>query len=412
MGLRTRVFSLMAERKTGELLLQTRKVVKRFGGLTAVKEVSLDVRASEIVGLIGPNGAGKTTFFNCINAIAVATAGEINFAGHSLVSQVTPATRRLVFRSGLLFALLSLLWLPLVLGVVWPETFFRLEAVLALSTLALFRAYLLRPLSRFRPWSRLLLIIFALVDGICAVAWLWQSPKFSEVTFFDLFPFYPLLVPGALLLLLATPIFLLLFNLARVKEAFGQHLRADAITRLGVGRTFQNIRLFSSLSALDNVKLGRHCRTRANFFGIILGLPQARKEERDSAEKAAECLRFVGLGEQLSSRAGSLPYGDQRRLEIARALATEPKLLLLDEPAAGMNPTESAALITLVRRISEAGIAVLIIEHDMKVIMNLADRIYVLDHGELIASGTPAEVRSNAKVIEAYLGAQHAASEA
>ena len=403
----------MAERKTGEPLLNARQVIKRFGGLTAVKEVSLEVRAGEIVGLIGPNGAGKTTFFNCLNAITVPTSGEITFAGHSLVSQISSATGRLVFRSAALFALISLLWLPLVLGVVWPETFFRLEAVLSLSVLALFRIYLLRPLSHFRPWSRLLLIIFVLVDGVCAVSWLWRSDGFSEVRFFDLFPFYPLLVPGALVLLVVAPVLLLLFNLPQVKEAFGRHLRADAITRFGMGRTFQNIRLFSSLSVLDNVKLGRHCRTRSNFFGIVLALPQVRKEELDSTEKATECLNFVGLGKQLASRAGALPYGAQRRLEIARALATEPKLLLLDEPAAGMNPTESAELITLVRRISKAGIAILIIEHDMKVMMNLADRIYVLDHGELIASGTPAEVRNNEKVIEAYLGvAQHAASEA
>ena len=392
-------------RKTGELLLTTHKLVKKFGGLTAVKEVSLDVKAGEIVALIGPNGAGKTTFFNCLNQVTVPTSGTITFAGQSLINIVTPASRQLVVRLSQLFAWLSLLWLPLVLGVVWTDTFFRLEAVLALGSLAIFRIYMLRPLSRLRPWSRLLLLIFSLVDAICAVIWLCQSANFSEISFFGLFPFYPLLVPGAILLFIGALVLLLMFNLPRIKQAFGEHLRADAITRLGMGRTFQNIRLFSSLSALDNVKLGRHCRTRANFFGTIFCLPEVRREEQDSAAKAAECLRFVGLGKKLSSRAGSLPYGDQRRLEIARALATEPKLLLLDEPAAGMNPTESQELISLVRRISQAGIAILIIEHDMKVIMNLADRIFVLDHGELIAAGTPEAIRNDKKVIEAYLGA-------
>lgn len=393
-------------RKTGELLLTTHKLVKKFGGLTALKEVSLDVKAGEIVALIGPNGAGKTTFFNCLNQVTVPTSGTITFAGQSLINIVTPASRQLVLRLSQLFAWLSLLWLPLVLGVIWTDTFFRLEAVLALGSLAIFRIYMLRPLSRLRPWSRLLLIIFSLVDAICAVIWLCQSANFSEISFFGLFPFYPLLVPGAILLFLGALVLILMFNLPRIKQAFGEHLRADAITMLGMGRTFQNIRLFSSLSALDNVKLGRHCRTRANFFGTIFCLPEARREEQDSAAKAAECLRFVGLGKKLSSRAGSLPYGDQRRLEIARALATEPKLLLLDEPAAGMNPTESQELISLVRRISQAGIAILIIEHDMKVIMNLADRIFVLDHGELIACGTPEAIRNDKKVIDAYLGAQ------
>jgi branched-chain amino acid transport system ATP-binding protein len=395
----------VTDRKTGDLLLKTHKLVKKFGGLTAVKEVSLDVKAGEIVALIGPNGAGKTTFFNCLNQVTVPTSGTVTFAGQSLVSVVTPATKQWIWRLSQIFAALSLLWLPLVLGVVWPDTFFRLEAVLALVSLMLFRVYLVRPLNHFRPWSRLLLIIFVLVDAVCAVAWICRSDSFSEVSFFGLCPFYPLLVPGAIILFIGSLALLFMFNLSRIKEAFGQHLHADTITKLGMGRTFQNIRLFASLSALDNVKLGRHCRTKANFFGTVFCLPGARREEADSATKSAECLRFVGLGKKLSSRAGSLPYGDQRRLEIARALATEPKLLLLDEPAAGMNPTESRELITLVRRISQAGIAILIIEHDMKVIMNLADRIFVLDHGELIASGTPEEIRNDKKVIEAYLGA-------
>ncbi len=402
----------MRERKIGDTLLKTHKLVKRFGGLTAVKEVSLDVRAGEIVALIGPNGAGKTTLFDCLNQLTLPTSGTITFAGQSLVKVVTPTDRQLIFRLSLIFAWLSLLWLPLVLGVLWPLTIFHLEAVLALVSLLLFRFYLVRPLNKLRPWSRLLLTVFVLVDAVCAAVWFCRSEAFAKVSFFGLFPFYPLLVPGAILLFLGALILLLMFNLPRVKETFGQPPHADAVTRLGMGRTFQNARLFFSLSALDNVKLGRHCRTQANFLGTVFGLPGARREEQDSTAKATECLRFVGLGKKLSSRAGALAYGDQRRLELARALATEPKMLLLDEPVAGMNPSESRELIKLIRILSQAGIAILIIEHDMKFIMNLADRVFVLDHGELIASGSPAAIRNDKKVIEAYLGASDATAEA
>ncbi len=400
----------MTERKIGDILLKTHKLVKKFGGLTAVKEVSLDVRVGEVVALIGPNGAGKTTFFNCLSQLTLPTSGTITFAGQSLVKVVTPADRQLVFRLSLIFAWLSLLWLPLVLGVVWPDTFFHLESALALTSLMFFRFYLVRPLNNFRPWSRLLLIVFVLVDTVCAAVWFYHSEAFAGVSFFGLFSFYPLLVPGAILLFVGALALLVMFNLPRVKEIFGQHLHADATTRMGMGRTFQNSRLFASLSVLDNVKLGRHCRTKANFFGTVFGLPGTRREELDSTSKATECLRFVGLGEKLSNRAGALAYSDQRRLELARALAIEPKLLLLDEPAAGMNPSESREMIKLLRIISRAGIAILIIEHDLKIITNLADRIFVLDHGELIASGSPAVILNDKKVIDACHGVSHAAA--
>ncbi|MCD6268811.1 MAG: ATP-binding cassette domain-containing protein, partial [Deltaproteobacteria bacterium] len=212
-------------------MLKTHKLVKKFGGLTAVKEVSLDVKAGEIVALIGPNGAGKTTFFNCLNQVTVPTSGTVTFAGQSLVSVVTPVTRQWIMHLSRVFAALSLLWLPLVLGVVWPDTFFRLEAVLALVSLMLFRVYLVRPLNNFRPWSRLLLILFTLVDAACAVVWICRSDTFSEVSFFGLFPLYPLLIPGAILLFIGSLVLLFMFNLTRIKEAFGQHLHADVITR-------------------------------------------------------------------------------------------------------------------------------------------------------------------------------------
>ena len=184
--------------------------------------------------------------------------------------------------------------------------------------------------------------------------------------------------------------------------------RPDLITAAGVARTFQNIRLFSTMSALENVMVGCHARMKAGLFGSILRTPAVRKEEKEVTEKSREMLTYVGLSKDLHEQtAANLSYGDQRRVEIARALASEPKLLLLDEPTAGMNPQESRQLTEFMDQLRrELDLTILLIEHDMKVVMGVSEHIWVLDHGEKIAEGEPEAIRANDRVIEAYLGKQ------
>jgi branched-chain amino acid transport system ATP-binding protein len=325
----------------------------RFGGLTAVNDVSVAVERGQIFAIIGPNGAGKTSVFNAITGLYPPSGGRVLIDGRTVHSPPGPVdvarwgVAGIVTGVGTALAInANVLWDAAINHSAhlkpfpWSETW---NALVATGTQG--------------PWTTVPLAIGAVV-GVGAAWNAWRSSR-------------------------STP---------------------DAVARAGVARTFQNIRLFRDLSALDNVLVGMDRHLTARGWHAALRLSRHRTEERDAREIAMRELEFVSLGTAANQPAGSLPYGHQRRLEIARALATRPALLLLDEPAAGMNPAEATKLMELIRRIRDRGITVVLIEHHMKVVMGISDRIAVLHYGNKIAEGTPVEIRANPQVIEAYLG--------
>jgi ABC-type branched-subunit amino acid transport system ATPase component len=394
-------------------LLKLDNLTIRFGGLAAVDGVSYDVESGNIQSIIGPNGAGKTTVFNAISGIYEPTSGNILFNDHDMRR---PFDWRVVAGCALIGLLTGLLAVVSTVGIneLWHATIKRnyydrtqpfSYAAAWQSAGAFWRGELAVQPGYAGSWNvvdasgqKQLATVDSREAALAEAERLQTSddPRVQaarEAAASRRRATWLALLPGLVVGASGTWV---VWSRARRTP--------DVIARAGIARTFQNIRLFKNMTVLENVLTAMDRLQSGGIIGMAFRTPGSRRKQRAVEQTAFELLQFVGVANKANALAKNLPYGDQRRLEIARAMATNPKLILLDEPAAGMNPAESGQLTKLIEQIRQRGITVLLIEHHMKLVMGISDRIAVLDYGKKIAEGTPEQVRANPAVIKAYLG--------